>query len=367
MWYETAAFMRYSPNSFPVEDVLVSAGSRSYMWSPEQGTPLPGSYLLAHLTSASSNFAVSLRELGDSEVARGALDVTGEQVASLLCQTGVQCVARVSFDARAVASHLEPFQIDLREASPELDTRSTAFGAIDDLILYQGRIIIVGPWGLRVLDPGSLTQVGSLGGWAVNGANGVGRCGSHLCVSRAGFQGLAVVSVSDPTSPQVMGSMFTAGLGWDVASWGSRAYVAHGLLGVGIYDVSNPTAPRFVDVLHMGGIVRSVAIRGSLLAVGMLGGEIRLYELENGPTLRGSVLAEGPLIKLRFRGPRLWALKWPGHHVGVFDVSDVENVVRLGQIGHISREEFFARYFGPMRYTLDGPRVSRYRLVPLVP
>jgi hypothetical protein len=67
------------------------------------------------------------------------------------------------------------------------------------------------------------------------------------------------------------------------------------------------------------------------------------------------------------RGERLWTLRKPGHEAEIFDITDPAAPARLGRITHAAREEFFARYHGPMRFTLDGPHVSRYRLSPLTP
>ncbi|MDY0002828.1 MAG: hypothetical protein RBU30_16135 [Polyangia bacterium] len=367
LWYETRALRLDRAGGYPIFDVLVGGRSSAYGWSADLATPLPGSYLIARLDSDDGSLAVSLRELGDEEVSMGLLDVTGEQAATLFCPSRGTCLAQVVPAPQDTVTGPVPFRIDLQEAVPELDLRSSPLGWMDDLLIFQGSLVIAGSWGLRVLDPTTLGQRGHLGGWRVSGASGLEPCGPDLCVSRTGLEGLVIVSLSDPSSPKVLGGAFTLGLGWDVAVWGTRAYVAHGTLGVGVYDISAPRSPRCLGSLAAGGVVVSVATRGSLLAVGKVGGDVELYELQGGPIRLSTLSAKGPLEKLRFRGPRLWALRNPGKMAEIFDLSRPEAPARLGEIAEEPREEFTARYLGPWRFTLDGNRVSRYRFVSLVP
>jgi hypothetical protein len=366
-WLETETLRPAAPNAFPIDDVLVSGRAAPYLWSPEPGTPLPGAYLLARLQSAHAGTEVSLHELGHPETSQGQLAVTGEQEAGLLCQTGSRCLTQVTAPSSLRPGGLVPYRIDLVQATPQLEVRSAPRGWSSDLVLHHDRLVVVGPGGLRLLDAATLARVGRIRGRGLNGATGVTPCGAHLCVSRTGLKGLAVVDVSDPAQPRVKSRIFTAGLGWDVAARGARAYVAHGLGGVGIYDVSDPASPVQVGSICTGGAVRSVSTRGSLLAVAKVGGQVQLYELQGGPTLVSTLSARGPLIKLRLRGDRLWTLRKPGHKAEIFDIADPAAPSRLGRIQHVAREEFFARYRGPHRLTLDGPRVSRYRLVPVAP
>ena len=58
------------------------------------------------------------------------------------------------------------------------------------------------------------------------------------------LEGLQVVSISDPTSPQKVGVLSTGGGAWGIALSGTYAYVADDKSGLQVVDVSNPVAPR---------------------------------------------------------------------------------------------------------------------------
>jgi hypothetical protein len=74
--------------------------------------------------------------------------------------------------------------------------------------------------------------------------------GNHAYVA-GGPSGVAVVDVSDPAAPKLVGS-YSANRGFAraVAVLGQHAFVAEGREGLGIADVSNPAAPRPVAFYH---------------------------------------------------------------------------------------------------------------------
>lgn len=106
--------------------------------------------------------------------------------------------------------------------------------------------------GLQVIDisdpthpfiVGSLLTPGSVGAVAIAGHF------AYLAASETS-DGLVVVDVSDPASPQLAsGSAAHGRSAWDVAVAGHYAYVTDNSYGLRVFDISDPYAPVIVDAL----------------------------------------------------------------------------------------------------------------------
>jgi hypothetical protein len=60
------------------------------------------------------------------------------------------------------------------------------------------------------------------------------------------FVGLQVIDISEPTSPQIVGSVDTPDDAWGIAVSGSHAYVADEFAGLQVIDITEPTSPQII-------------------------------------------------------------------------------------------------------------------------
>jgi len=75
--------------------------------------------------------------------------------------------------------------------------------------------------------------------------------------------GLAIMDISDPASPKLIGSCDTAGTAWDVVVAGNYAYVADHNGGLAIVDISNPSSPVVTGTCGTTGNALGVAVSGN--------------------------------------------------------------------------------------------------------
>ena len=82
-----------------------------------------------------------------------------------------------------------------------------------------------------------------------------------------GTNGLAIVSVGNPASPQLLGSCATTGYASAVRVSGNLAFVADGLAGLQIISVTNPSSPVLVGSYNTPGYAYDLAVRSNLVFV----------------------------------------------------------------------------------------------------
>lgn len=287
-------------------------------------------------------------------------DGAGLERVAFLCPAQQSCAVSVRQHSGATSSWI-PFNLDVRSAELVPEDEIWVPGKIRDTALWQGSLLLVSAAGIGVLDPLTLEWIGYEVGSGLAAARSVTGCGSFICVSRLGLFGLKVLDLSDPSAPQMVGSQVTFGLGWDIASKGSRVYVAHGLLGVGVYDIDRTGAPSYHDTLWPGGIIRSVALRNGLLAVARKGGLVKLYDVTGAPLLVGSFQAQGNVSRVRFVAGQLWVLSKQGDRVEVWALPDPAAPELMGEFDQASAALFRARWVGTQVLTFDGPRLQVLR------
>jgi hypothetical protein len=139
----------------------------------------------------------------------------------------------------------------------EIGVASVSVSAIHGLAIHGDHLYVAGEvagsrcrpdGGFRVLDASDPAGVREVGGLDVDfGALADAVVEGDLAYV-AGWTGLLIIDVSDPTEPAVAGSHYTPGSARSVAVLGSRppahahAYVADGFFGLRMLDVSTPTA-----------------------------------------------------------------------------------------------------------------------------
>ncbi len=101
-------------------------------------------------------------------------------------------------------------------------------------------------YGLQVIDitnPASPQIIGSVDTPGL--ASNVAISGHYAYVADWGF-GLRVINITNPASPQIVGSVDTPNMAHDVAMSGPYVYVADGTDGLLVIDVMDPGTPRIV-------------------------------------------------------------------------------------------------------------------------
>ncbi len=110
----------------------------------------------------------------------------------------------------------------------------------------------------------------------------------NLAYMAAGYAGLLVIDVANPTSPIILGSLDLDADAIEVAVSGNHGYVALFHNEIVVVDVSVPTAPSAVASISIPANARSLDIAGSHLYVGSAEYGLHIYDISN-PTAPASV------------------------------------------------------------------------------
>jgi hypothetical protein len=295
-----------SAAAFPADSTFVQGRTGSYLWPVDASQALPGQHVLAVLDPAEPSLGVSIRPFYAADGSASELDPLGRQVAAMLCPTGERCLLEVDLVPGAGSSQMSfiPYSLDVVPAAPVLETFTHVGGNIEDLVAGDGKLFVaMGPWGLKVLEAGTLSETGRLQGSAIGGASAIAFCGSRLCVARRGAYGLSVVEPGWRQDPYVLAEHRTDSGASDLAVSGGRIYLAHGNAGVGVYGLPSPGALTHLETFEPGasgggsssngkkagaksGKIVSVAVRGDkVLAAAEETGRVYLYDLTAGRTL----------------------------------------------------------------------------------
>jgi hypothetical protein len=142
----------------------------------------------------------------------------------------------------------------------ELSARSYPGASLEGVAAANGRAYVAMHGdGLAVMEisGSSFEELGVATG-LVN-AWGVDVAGTTVYVAD-GAGGLAVVDVSNPASPSVVGQVDTGGAAQSVVVEGTTAFVGAGSAGLVVVDVSTPTDPRVIATADTPGSALQVAI-----------------------------------------------------------------------------------------------------------
>ena len=93
-------------------------------------------------------------------------------------------------------------------------------------------------------------------------AYGVAVSGTHAYVADE-EAGLQVIDITNPQSPQIVGSVDTPGYGPWRGRLGHHAYVADGESGLQVIDITNPQSPQIVGSVDTPGNADGVAVSGT--------------------------------------------------------------------------------------------------------
>ena len=139
----------------------------------------------------------------------------------------------------------------------------------------------------------------------------------------AGDAGLAVVNITNPAAPAVLGTADGIGDATAVAVSGSYAYVASGYDGMRVVDVSNPATPE-----HVGGFATFEPARGVAVAAGFafvaedtFGLRVLDVSTPADPVEAASVVTAGNAFAVTLAGDYAYVADWAGG-LQIFEVSD---------------------------------------------
>ncbi|WP_321416950.1 PGF-pre-PGF domain-containing protein [uncultured Methanomethylovorans sp.] len=93
--------------------------------------------------------------------------------------------------------------------------------------------------------------------------------------------GLAIMDISDPSSPTLVGSCDTAGTAWDVVVSGNYAYIADHNGGLAIVDISNPASPVVTGTCGTTGNALGVFVSGNYAYLADYANGISIVDINN--------------------------------------------------------------------------------------
>lgn len=123
--------------------------------------------------------------------------------------------------------------------------------------------------------------------------------GSYAYVAD-GSNGLAIIDVSNPSSPTWKGGLGTSGEARGVFASGSYAYVADGSAGLQIINISNPAGPVWKAAIPTGGYAQDVAVSGGYAYVAAGTNGLQIINVKNplSPTYESGYVTTGEAIML---------------------------------------------------------------------
>ncbi len=174
------------------------------------------------------------------------------------------------------------------------------------------------------INPGGSLPDGTAGSVNISSLpNSVAVSGDYAYVASSVMQNLAIVDISDPANPTVVGHTATSGAAHDVAIEGNRAYVAVGTNTVQVFDVSNPASPSLLGsttTRNTSTSMQSIAVKNNYLYIAHIGaassyyGYVDTFDMTNpaAPAAQGSsakTLGSGTReIRLAIDGDRLYVI-----------------------------------------------------------
>lgn len=156
---------------------------------------------------------------------------------------------------------------------------------LGELKLYRGACVSAGSY----LTPG--------------GAHDIELSGNYAFVADQ-MSGMAVLNISDPTSPSLLTSTTETGNYHAVTVSGNHAYVADYGYGLRIYDITVPFAPTLVGSAPAGTNTECVTVSGDYAFVGVHFSGMKVYNIVNpaSPVFAGSYVGDGYFEKIVVSG-----------------------------------------------------------------
>jgi len=173
-------------------------------------------------------------------------------------------------------------------------------------------------------------------------AQGVYVSGNYAYV--ADYRGLLVIDISDPSSPVIIGSVYTPGSATDVYVSGNYAYVADRYYyakdfgSFQVIDISDPSSPVIIGSVDTPGIAEGVYVSGSYAYVADSYGGLQVIDISipSSPAIIGSVDTPSRAFGVYVSGNYAYVADgYYGGDIGglqVIDISDPSSPVIIGSV-----------------------------------
>jgi len=182
---------------------------------------------------------------------------------------------------------------------------------------------------------------------------GVAVSGQYAYLASEPTSPLAVIDISNPTSPFVVGTVDTLGNGIAVAVSGSYAYVGTADFSFQVIDIANPVAPTIVGNIYVPGTSRGVVVSGSYAYVAADSG-LQVVDVTNPalPVLVGSVATSGGAQGIAIQG----SYAYIADYVSGLQVIDITNPASPVIVGNVDTpgEARGVAILGSYAYVADG-------------
>ena len=212
---------------------------------------------------------------------------------------------------------------------------------------------------IDISDPTAPVEVGQFQwGWE---ANGVYVSESYAYVADI-YEGLLIIDISEPTTPAKVGQFDDdSGFAYDVYVLGSYAYVADWSDGLEIIDISDPTAPMKVGQFYDGGLANSVYVSGlyAYVADGDDGLEIVDISDPTTPVEVGQFNDGSGSAKSVYVSGSYAYVAEGGAGLSILDISDPTIPVKVGQFNDdgYARDVFVSGSYAYMVDEDDGLKI----------
>jgi len=141
---------------------------------------------------------------------------------------------------------------------------------------------------LDVSDPEIPTLLGSA--TTANNARDIAVSGNYAFLA-INVSGLSVFNISNPAAPVYVTRKNTLGSAFGVEIAGGYIFIANGSQGLFVMDISNPEDPSFASSYSLDGFARDICIQGNYAYIADGYGGLRIMDISNplSPTLKGTL------------------------------------------------------------------------------
>jgi hypothetical protein len=334
------------------QNVEIRAGQATLLtaaYSPPAGQPViaairPSAGPLAGgtaLTIDGVNFVAPVAVLVGNRPATNVVVLSPTQIACLTPSNSVYgSVSLAVQTAGGSVTNLNGFRYgNVRGTNLEL---AGQLGGTMNCVAISGNYAFVGQGSrlvvMNISTPSSPTPVGA-GLLFSDTVNDIAIAGGYAYLAN-NEEGLQIVDISNPLTPQVRGLSDTPARAKAVALLGGRAYVADGVGGLQILDIATPAAPRSIGALNWGEETVDVAVavnaNGVFAYVSLAGGGLRIVDVTTPatPVLRGLLPISDPggrpLSSVAVSGNRAYVAQ-DLYGLAIIDVSNADNPSLLGR------------------------------------
>ncbi len=228
--------------------------------------------------------------------------------------------------------------LDISQPEDPRQLSSLPYPDLRSVAVCDRLVVVSEPYvGLHIIDVSDLlapTVVGHFPEYIDPSDGGFAIYGPYVLF--ADHSDFSVISLEDPTSPQLVGS-YTGYFWWisEIEHSGRFAYLAdrsgssiQGAGGLQVFDLSDPTAPQLVAYYHphpAGGGMASISVSGRLAILGGTGGggwidETHILDITDPTDPVAITILQGTPVGVQLVGTR--AYLWSGDSISILGVGD---------------------------------------------